>query len=184
MKAIILTMNIEKLQKYDEKIDRISAIIVIYSLSLMLLLVTIQVFLRYLFNLGIYWIPELARYLLVTFSFFAGSMALRRNELVGISFVIEKIPIRIRRWVDFTGIVLVILFCMIGIIFGFKTAILILQTGQPSPSMRIPIGLAYLPIPTAFLLMLFSSLISVYDILFKCNLKRHNKYNILLNKNK
>jgi TRAP-type C4-dicarboxylate transport system permease small subunit len=179
MKAIILTMNIEKLQKYDEKIDRISAIIVIYSLSLMLLLVTIQVFLRYLFNLGIYWIPELARYILVTFSFFAGSMALRRNELAGISLVINAIPIRIRRWIDFTAIILVLLFCIIGIIYGFKTAILILQTGQPSPSMRIPIGFAYLPIPIALVLMLFSSLISAYDILFKCSLERHKKYNII-----
>ena len=171
-------MNIEKLQKYDEKIDRISAIIVIYSLSLMLLLVTMQIFLRYLLNISFYWIPELARYILVTFSFFAGSMALRRNELAGISLVMNKIPIRIRRWIDFAAILLVILFCIMGITYGFKTAILILQTGQASPAMQIPIGFAYLPIPIALLLMLFNSLISAYDLLFKCTLKRHKKYNI------
>ena len=179
MKAIILNMNIEKFEKYDEKIDRISALIVIYSLSLMLVLVTIQIILRYLFNFSFLWIPELARYLLVAFSFFAGSMALRRNELAGISLIIDMIPIRIRRWIDFTAILFVILFCMVGIAYGFKTAILIIQSGQASPSMQIPIGFAYLPIPITLSLMLFNSLISAYDILFKCTLKRHKKYNML-----
>ena len=95
-----MKMNISSLEKIDRIIDKITGTIVIYSLSLMLALVFFQVVLRDLLQIGIYEIDELTRYLLVCFSFFSGSIALRRNELVGVTFAVSLLPIKVRRWID------------------------------------------------------------------------------------
>ena len=174
-------MNISSLENIDRIIDKITGTIVIYSLSLMLVLVFFQVVLRDLLQIGIYEIDELTRYLLVCFSFFSGSIALRRNELVGVTFAVSLLPIKVRRWIDAIGILLIIIFLIIGIFFGFKIAVFLLEAGQLSPSLQIPIGIVYLTVPLSFLLMLFTSIISVYDLIFSCSLKKHEKYKNLIN---
>ena len=158
---------IDKLKALDKLIDRLTGIIVICSLSLMLLIVSIQVFCRYILHSGFYWMPELARYLLVGFSFLAGSMALRRKELVGVTFVYKFFSPKLRRWIELISEMLIIFFLLVGISFGFKTAKFIIQTGQLSPGLQIPIGFFYLPIPISFLLMLITSIISIFNLMFK-----------------
>lgn len=176
----ILKLNISSLETIDGRIDKITGIIVVYSLGLMLFLVFFQVMIRDLFRISIYGIDELARYLLVCFSFFSGSIALRRNELVGVTFAVDSLPTKVRRWIDLMGILLVIIFLIVGSYYGFKVAVFLLESGQLSPSLQIPIGIAYFPVPLGFLLMMFTSIISAYDLIFRCSLKRHIKYKKLI----
>lgn len=163
----ILEVIINKIEKLDRSVNNISEIIIIYAFVITLLLISAQVTLRYVFNLGVFWFSELARYLLVLFSFLAGSVALRRNELIGMGLLEHILPAKFNRWINLVGIILNIFFCAFATFYGFKVTISILQSGQPSPSMRIPIGLAYLPIPISMFLMLLTLLITAYNILFK-----------------
>ena len=170
-----MRLNINKLEALDDRIERLTIIIVIYSLSLMLLLVFFQVVIRDLFGISMYGINELARYLLVSFSFLSGYLALKRGELVGITFAVNALPIKARRWADLIRVLLIIIFLVVGIFYGVKLAVFILKTGQLSPSLQIPIGFVYLPVPLGFLLMLSTSLISACDLILGCSLKKHVK---------
>jgi len=163
---------LNKFRDLDKFLDRITSIIVIYSLSLMLIVVSTQVFCRYVLRVGFYWMPELARYLMVNFTFLAGSIALRRNELVGVTFVVDFLSPKIRWYVDLLSRLLIMFFLSIGIIYGFKVASFIIYTGQLSPGLKIPIGFAYLPIPLAFTLMLFISIVSTCDLIFGFSFKK------------
>jgi len=171
-----LKINIKILENLDSKIDWITSIIVIYSLSLMLLLVFSQIVFRDLFRFSMYGIEELARYLLVAFSFFGASIALRKNELVGVTFARNALPIKTQRWVDLAGIFLVSIFLMIITIYGFRLVVSLLKTGQLSPSLRIPMSIVYSVVPLGFLLMLFRSLLNAFDLFFCCSLKKNAKY--------
>ena len=144
---------INKIQKIDYHIDKISKFIVAYAFVIVLCLISMQVFFR-IFSYGIFWFEELSRYLLIMFSFLAGSIALRKNELIGVSVLESIIPMKIFRWIDLIGIMLSIYFCTFSTFYGIKISLSILKSGQPSPSMRIPMGLAYMPIPISFFLMI------------------------------
>jgi len=171
-----LKINIKILESLDSKIDWVTKIIVICALSLMLLLVFFQIVFRDLFGFSMYGIEELARYLLVASTFLGASIALRKNELVGIIFVRDFLPIKVRRWIDLAGISLVNIFLTIVTIYGFRLIVSLLNTGQLSPSLRIPMSLVYMMVPLGFLLMLFRSLLTAFDLLFCCSLKKHAIY--------
>ena len=163
----------KSLESLDSKIDRVTKIIITYSLSFMLLLVFLQIVLRDLLKFSMYGIEELARYLLILFTFLGASIALRKNELVGVTFFRNFLSIKGRRWIDLTGTLLVNIFLIIVIIYGFGLVISLLKTDQLSPSLRIPMAIAYLPIPLGFLLMLFRSLLTAFKLLFCCSITKY-----------
>src|ERR1700742_3018661 len=67
-----------------------------------------SVLLRYLFNAPVEWSDDVARGLMVGSSFFGAASAVARAENLGVAFLVDLLPARIRRVVDSVGGVLVI----------------------------------------------------------------------------
>jgi len=131
-------------------------VLVILTISFMIFDVNLGVFFRYVLNDALCWTEELARYLMVWFAFFGMSFALRDNQHVGVIFILQRLPPGARRIVQFLNRVIVMIF----LVFLFKYSLnhLKVVSVQLSPSMEIPMYLAYSAVTVGTLLMMLENL--------------------------
>lgn len=154
-------------------IDRITAIIVnILSKVLIVLMATIvidvswQVFTRFILQNPSSFTEELAGFLLIWIGLLGSSYALYTRAHLGIDIMtskltgIRKIISETSVWVVVAGFALFVL-----VIGGLRLVSLTLTLNQISPAMGIPMGYVYLVLPTTGLLMIYFSLVNVYNSL-------------------
>ncbi|MCP4262132.1 MAG: TRAP transporter small permease [Planctomycetes bacterium] len=127
----------------------IRAIEFIFSICLviMLILILIQVLLRYGFNESIGGANEFATILFGYTSALGIAVAIARREHMAISFFTERLPSRPRKVVDATGLILLFMLNIIILCYSFKwmaytgsRMIPILQVPRWTAQMAIPIG--------------------------------------------
>lgn len=132
-------------------------IVTCFFLVIMVLMVGINVTLRYLFNTGIDWTFEFSRYLYVWIVFLGSAMAIKHNEHIAVEMLLDRLPRKARVFFRLVGDILVILFILVltiaGIIFVIKTAGVFF-----SRDMRIPMYWIYLIFPLSGILMFIEML--------------------------
>src|SRR3954453_19780912 len=100
-------------------VDALAALLLAADLAVVLA----SVFYRYVLNAPLEWADDVARALMVAFSFFGAAAALARGENVGVVFFVEKLPPGIRRMVEAAG-------SLIVVITAISVAVYSLQLGQ------------------------------------------------------
>src|SRR3954470_7408623 len=100
-------------------VDALAALLLAADLAVVLA----SVFYRYVLNAPLEWADDVARALMVAFSFFGAAAALARGENVGVVFFVERLPPGIRRMVEATG-------SLIVVITAVSVAVYALQLGQ------------------------------------------------------
>jgi TRAP-type C4-dicarboxylate transport system permease small subunit len=122
----------------------------------MTLLVGAQVAGRFVFGYSIFWSDELARFLLVWISFLGMSVGARRAAHPGIDSLVRALPARWARVVSLWAILLSLTFFSLLAAYG---GVLALRTWpQHSTSLGIRMGIPYLAVPVAGLLMILHAL--------------------------
>ena len=156
------------MEKIKEAIDWIEKYVTnvfpILFLILMVIIVFMQVFVRSVLGFSFRWAEELARYLTIWMVFLAGCSALRRGQLVGIKFVVEKVPKKYKILTELINDSLILFFLIIMTSFGIKLVLFNVTRKQLSPALRIPMGWIYLAIPISGIIMI---IFISYDLLFK-----------------
>jgi TRAP-type transport system small permease protein len=87
------------LSRYDAFLKRVLQIETVCSvtiLSVLILLISCQVFLRYLFNNPFTWAEELGALLLIYLSFVTGDVVYKKNAHISIDYVVGFFPPRLR----------------------------------------------------------------------------------------
>ena len=155
----------EKLKKLLDWIEKyITNALPVLFLMLMVVIIFMQVFTRFVFSFSFRWAEELGRYLVIWMVFLAGCSALRKGQLVGIKFVVEKMPKKYKVLIELISNILILFFLFIMTSFGTQLVQFNLARKQLSPALRIPIGWIYLAIPTSGIIMI---IFISYDLLFK-----------------
>jgi TRAP-type C4-dicarboxylate transport system permease small subunit len=122
----------------------------------MVVLVSMQVILRYIFGTGIIWAEEFVRYAYVWLIFFGSVIAIRQNAHIGLDLVTEKLPFKPRRVIYCLGDVLIMFFLLIQTIYGLD--IIIKTKGMLSSTLRMPMSWVYYVFPLSGILMLIEML--------------------------
>lgn len=145
-------------------IDTIMDWLLAMIMTVMLVVVSAQVWYRFVLNDPLAWSEELARYLFVWISFIGSAVGVKMNVHLGID-LIEKVMTPIGHKI-LTAIVnlLIQIFLLIVIFWGIK--ILNVVRFQTSASMGIPMTYPYLAVPVGASLMLLNSLRSTFNIIF------------------
>jgi len=131
----------EKLQKYFEKIARVS------SFSLLLIAILLLVFNvsgRYLFSYGVPWCEEAIRYCVIIASFFGLSLAVAKNASIKIDFLLQILQGEIGSFLMIVSIVVESIVLLGMLIF---TIMLVKETaaiGQITPSTDLPMYIPYI----------------------------------------
>ncbi|MBM7556861.1 TRAP transporter small permease [Halanaerobacter jeridensis] len=116
-----------------------------------MVIVNINVFYRYVLNHSLGWASELSRYIFIWVTFLGAALAYDKNEHVGLSFIINMLPEKIRPIVELIGDILILI--VLGVLF--KTGITVFNvTNNTSPALGLRLGNVYSVVPFSMLVMI------------------------------
>ena len=119
-----------------------------------LVVITAQIVWRYLFNDSLTWTEELARYLFVWITFVGAALAIRDGTHIRVALVVDRLPARVRRWLDVAQLVLVVFFLCLLVGLGFQWVWL--NTDAVTPALGLPLAyVCYAALPLASLWGIF-----------------------------
>lgn len=99
------------------------------------------------------WTEEAIRFLFIWASCVGAAIGIKEHIHLGIDVVVNLFPFNIRKVFEVLVQVLLILFDLFLIVYGFQ---MVTKTmNQPSPALRLPMGYVYLSVPVLGLLGIF-----------------------------
>lgn len=133
----------EMLKKADRIIGLIEKQLLNILFLAMAIIVILQVFNRALLNFQMAWADEAARYLFVWLIFVASAYAIKEKAHIGVTAVVGLLPDRVQKALGLFSYVVCMLFCIAFVYFTAKIISVQILYGQISPSLRIPMPIAY-----------------------------------------
>jgi C4-dicarboxylate transporter, DctQ subunit len=119
------------------------------------LLLFVNVVMRYIFLLPIYWAEELSRYLMVWVIFIGASqVTLKGGGHIAVDIVPRLLSPRANKILSFLVNLIGIFFTLVLIYFSFRQMMRVKIAHQVSPAMELPMWIAYLSIPLGMFFML------------------------------
>jgi C4-dicarboxylate transporter, DctQ subunit len=140
-----------RLNRISDKVEKsfLAGAIIVCSLLLF-----VNVVMRYIFLLPIYWAEELVRYLMVWMIFIGASQVTLWGGHVAVDIVPRALSKRGNVILAFIVNVICIVFCLVLAYLSLKQMLRVMRAGQISPALEIPMWIAYLSIPAGTMLML------------------------------
>ena len=118
--------------------------------SMILVIILVAVFFRYVINHSLFWSDEVVRYSFVWFTLLGAALVLRDRRHIRVEYFVEHMPPGLRRVVEFAGLVLILAFNVFLVIAGM---LWVRETsGAVTPALRLPLNWVYyaaLPITAA-----------------------------------
>lgn len=127
--------------------------ILVVSVSLLVIIVVLQVFFRFVINMSFGWSEELARYLLIWIAWIAASFAVQRNAHIRVEIVKNMFGDSIKKVIELIVLVISLAFATILAVEGTKFMLLVKGTHQVSPSLGLGMWIVYLGVPVGATLM-------------------------------
>ncbi len=121
--------------------------------GIMVVVIFLQVFFRFVVRSSLPWSEELARYVMAYAIFIGAAIAAKESAHIGILAVVNKFPKSAEKYTKTFAMVVSFIFSVILIYLAFLIVQFLINTGQKSPALRIPIWIAYLSVPLGAVLM-------------------------------
>lgn len=120
------------------------------AMAAILVVMAVQIFLRYVLNQSLIWSEELARYLLIAMVFLGTATAARRGQHIRIDLVDHLLPDgaarRLRRAID------LLVLAYLAYVAWHSLAILAIFATQPSSALGVPMAVPYGAVTVGFAL--------------------------------
>ena len=126
-------------------------IFMVISLIVITISMFAQVISRYVFGASLVWTEELSRYAFILLAFAGLSFGIRAKKHIRIDIFETFIPILRKPFEVFADICFLV-FCLLMIRPGFNSVEFIMNSGQISPALQIPMYIVYLPLLIGLLL--------------------------------
>lgn len=141
-------------------IYRLSVILAETFLVLMVIIVFVNVFMRYVLNSGIQWVEEISLMLAVWFSFVAMAIGVRKGLHISIHLIPRRYP-RLDRVLDAIKNLVALGVAYVLVRYGYILVQFTMRSIMPST--RLPSGLLYMVVPVAGLLIIYESLTDLFN---------------------
>ncbi len=146
----------------DENLEKSIAIALMSAMTIILF---IQVICRRVFNSSLTWSEELARYMFVWLVYIAISLGAKHMAHLKVEAFLGIFPKKIRAFIQIAAEIVVLLFAVIIVYYGFGLVGKQMGIGQISPAMGIPMWIVYLAPPIGFLLTIIRQIqVIIYRI--------------------
>jgi C4-dicarboxylate transporter DctQ subunit len=132
----------------------------------MVLIIFINVLLRYLFREPVYWAEEVAKYFMVWIALVGAQVALKKGLHVGLKFFVDRFPSFISNWITVVVKLLILFFLFFMLKEGLDLAIF--ASNQRFATLNISLIWVYIAVPVAAFLMI----VTVLNLLIKDIQKR------------
>lgn len=128
----------------DEKLEES---FLVASLIATVIIIFLQVVMRYVFKSSLSWSEELARYIFLYQIWVGASYAVKRSSHLRIEILKSKFSPRNQLVFDSFAMLIWLVFVVFLASKSFELTSMIFKRGQLSPAMRIPMGYAYASVP-------------------------------------
>ena len=139
---------------FDHLFQKLERNFLAWTIIFSSLLLFVNVVMRYVFLLPIYWAEELSRYLMVWMIFIGASQTTLYGGHIAVDIVPRLLSKRANAILAIIINLLCILFALVLIYFSFKQVMRVKAAQQISPALEMPMWIAYLSIPLGTALML------------------------------
>ena len=120
--------------------ERLSAAdwVLVGLFCIILAIILVAVFFRYVVNQSLFWSDEVVRYLFVWFTLLGAALVLRDRRHIRVEFFVEQMPRGLRRAVEVAGLLLILAFNAFLVVAGF---LWVHQTaGTYTPALTLPLN--------------------------------------------
>ena len=152
------------MQAYKKFVDAINVgalWIAIAATSLMTIMIVLQVIFRYIIQSSLSFSEELARYLFIWASFIGTAIALSKRAHISIELLVANLPKKPKRFFILLTNLISFVFYAILVVYGF--AMMARTMDQTSPAMGLSMGLVYLSVPVAGIVMLANLIYNCWE---------------------
>ena len=112
-----------------------------------LVVLTINIILRFCFKSAISWAEEFMRYTIIWVTFIGSALCAESNMHVGIDVFVQMTPPLVKKILICFAMACATFFCGYMVEFSFRNTIMLFQTMQRSPIMQVPMGVVYICMP-------------------------------------
>jgi TRAP-type C4-dicarboxylate transport system permease small subunit len=122
--------------------------------GVILVIILLAVFFRYVVNRSLFWSDEIVRYLFVWFTLFGAALTLRDRRHIRVEYFVECMPPRLRRAVECAGLAVVLALSAFLVVAGF---LWVWETrGATTPALGLPVsGVFYAALPVTSLFCVY-----------------------------
>ena len=110
-------------------------------LGLIVIIMFTQVLFRYAFNNSLSWTEEIAKFLFVWITFLGAAICFREKMHLGVDFLVQKVPLRFRKYLLVFNTLIIILFNILMVLIGFSWVINV--SGTLSPAVGLPLNIVF-----------------------------------------
>jgi len=150
--------------------ERVVQVTLVGMVAVMTVIIILQVFMRYIFLYSLSWSEEVARYLMIWVSFLGASLALKYGFHIGVEFVMNRFPGKIKGWINLMAKLGMFLFLIYFTIAGFRVSWAVRD--QDSPALLFSMAYAYLSAPVGGFFMIIQLLHLLVEDWVKIRMKR------------
>lgn len=150
-----------KLIKYCDQFEE-NVLAVAYII--MLVILTVQVFSRYVLHYSYRWAEELARYMFIWEIWLGASYGVKQNRLIRIDIFTDKLPKKIGKIYEIFITLINIAFCGFLCYKGIAVVRMISMRGQISGALHLPMQFVYLSVPFCCFLIILRSVVHIIQV--------------------
>lgn len=134
-------------------IDNLEEYFVVATMALMTLLVFVQVIMRYVFSSSLSWSEELARFIFLWVSWVGASYAVKERTHFRVEMFANLFRNSQRKYFELLILSIWFAFALIMAYLGTELVLFLMETGQTSAAMEVPMSWVYASVPTGCALM-------------------------------
>jgi len=132
------------------------------TLSISVILIFLQVVMRYVFSNSLSWTEEMARYLFLWQIWVGAAYAVKKNKHLNADILRSLLPVDKQKYLDLISTVIWLLFSIFLVYKSSTLVSTIARMGQLSPAMRMPMEYAYASVPVGCSLMAIRLVQKIY----------------------
>jgi TRAP-type C4-dicarboxylate transport system permease small subunit len=143
----------DKKKKLFDRLNKLEAGVLGTMISVAVIVIFLQIIMRYFFNNSLSWSEELARYLFIWFSWLGVSLGQQRKEHIAVTMVTDRLKPLPQKVVYLIRDVITLAILVALVYYGVTVASKQFDMGVTSTAIKIPMYLVYSGMPIGCALM-------------------------------
>lgn len=152
----------EKISQYMNRIHLGSIYLAMTLLVGMAIVIIINVFMRYVLNTGLRWGEEVAKLLMVWFTFIAMAVGVKQGLHISLHLLPKKLPVKLENFFTFLKDIITLIIAGVFFIYGIK--LVQFTSSSIMPATEWPSSILYLILPIAAILIASEALMDIFNI--------------------
>jgi TRAP-type C4-dicarboxylate transport system permease small subunit len=148
------------MKKIADALEKMLKVASVCILVLLVIVVSIQIFARYVLNHSLSWSEELVRYLFIYLIFLGASIVYKQNKHISVSYFFNQLPARMRSIISILVDLLLLIFLLVVFHQGLKLSSMVHNV--LTAALNIPWMYVYLAIVLGSGSMVIFTLIFIY----------------------